>query len=147
MKLSPIAATATVVLAAAAPALAAPAIDSGTYKGNLKGGGSVQFKVTGDKQLTRFQFKGFKVKCSDGDRFRLPKLRTGGDRLYVTDAGRFEFTASYAGGVKWKAGGTIAGNRAKGKIRTTLRFNRRGQVRRNGAILCESTRRFSVRHG
>ena len=147
MKLSPIAATAAVLLTAAAPALAAPAIDSGTYKGKLKSGGSVGFKITGDKQLVRFTFKGFKVKCSDGDSFRLPKLRTGADRLYVTDDGRFKFTARYRGGVEWTAGGTIAGNRAKGKIRATLRFNRRGQVRRNGAIRCESTRRFSARHG
>jgi len=147
MKIAPAVTAATAsLLLVAAPALGAPDIDSGTYKGKVKRGGPVKFKVTSEKKLTRFQFSKVTLKCSDGDRLKLPRLKTGGDELTITDAGRFDFTARYAGGAKWRAFGKIDGNRAKGKIRISVRFHRRDQGTPNGKIVCAGTRSFRAKH-
>src|SRR4051812_1666618 len=145
MKLSrALAAGASGLLLVAAPALAAANVDSGTYAGKVKRGGSVKFKVTSEKRLTRFGFSKFRLKCSDGDSIRLPRLRTGpADFMTIGDTGRFNFTAEYERGARFIASGKIAGASAKGRIRVIMRFNRSGEVARHGSIRCDTSRRFS----
>jgi hypothetical protein len=149
MKLSrALAAGACSLLVVAAQAIAAADVDSGTWTGKVKRGGTVRFKVTSSTKLAKFGFSGVRLKCSDGDRPKLPRLATGpDDRMTIADDGRFAFTARYDGGAKWTASGTIAGGSAKGKIRVTMRFNRAGEVVRRGSIRCSVSRRFTARHG
>jgi hypothetical protein len=147
MRLPRALATATAgLLLVCAPAIAAPDVDSGTFKGKLKRGGTVSFKVTSDKKLTSFRFTGFRLRCSDGERMKLPKLSSGASRLWITDAGRFLFSAEYTAGATWRASGTVDGAKAKGRIRVKVRFNRAGEVDPSGSILCDSTRSFSARN-
>ena len=137
-RLIAIASGVAVLLASAIGAQAVTNIDSGKYKGKTSKGNPITFRVTHSKKLTHFTHNKLKMKCSDGDSFRLSKLDSGAKRLSISPTGRFAFTVTYSNGGEWVAKGRIKGRRAKGTLKMTVRFNSDDKPDPDGNIVCRS---------
>ena len=136
-----------VLLASAAVAQGAPNIDSGKYKGKTKKGNPITLRVSKSKKLYRFTHNRVKMKCSDGDTFRLEKLSSGNKRLTILDDGKFGFKVEYDNGAYWTVRGKIKGNKATGVLRMKIRFNSNDQPDPDGNIRCTSGKlRFTAKH-
>jgi hypothetical protein len=133
-------------LLACAPAAAVAKVKAGTFSGQTDKGAPVKFEVTRGKKLTGFSFRRVDLRCSDGDVVRLGKVASGPKKITVTKRGKFSFSVTYDDGDKWQVNGTIIRDRAKGKLRFTVRFNSDGDPTPDGEILCDSgTRRFTAK--
>jgi hypothetical protein len=131
---------------AVVPAAGAAAVKAGDFAGKTDNGKPVAFKVTRGKKLTEFSFRRLKLSCTDGDVVPLGRVASGPDKFVITKAGKFSFTVGYDDGDKWDASGTIIGDRAKGKVRFTVRFDSDGNPTPDGDVVCDSgTRRFTAK--
>ena len=127
------AAVTAVLLAIAAPALAAN-FTSGGYGGKTKQGKRISFKASLDNgELTKMKFSE-RGTCNNGDK---SKGTQGPLSAAVNDSGKFHISGtSSSGGTKLTLNGKISGSKAHGSFTIRSRFNSAGKADPNGSVKC-----------
>lgn len=134
--------TGTIVVAmlvAGGATVAEAAVKSGTYKGSIKGAGTIVLKVDSEKRLVKFVRTNITAKCSDGTKATNKKLTTTGFAPIAAN-GTFVWKADpedvEASGHSWRLAGTINSPKASGTLKETVRFDAAGEPDPNGSVRC-----------
>jgi hypothetical protein len=133
-----VAAIAVCVIGGATTAEAA--VTKGTYKGSVKGQGSITIKVDSKKRLIQFVRTNMTLECDDGSEASYEKTESTG-KVAVKSDGTFVWKAPPAdreNGYTWRLAGTINSPRASGTLAETARFSAGAQKQPdpNGAVTC-----------
>ena len=137
------AATAALVACLACGAtIAEAAVKSGTYRGSIKGAGTITIKVDSQKRIVKFVRTKITAKCDDGSEATNPKITTTGTAPIKSD-GTFVWKADpedvAASGYSWRLAGTINSPKASGTLKETVRFAPGGEEPDpNGSVRCST---------
>ena len=127
--------------AVATASVAEAAVTPGTYRGSIKGAGSIVLKVDSKRRLVKFVRTKITVKCSDGTEATNSKITTTGVAPIKSD-GTFVWKADAEdveqSGHNWRLAGTIKSPNGSGTLKETVRFNAAGEPDPNGSVTCST---------
>ncbi len=121
--------------------VAEAAVTPGTYKGSIKGAGSITLKIDSKKRLVKFVRTKITVKCDDGTTATNSKITTTGvapiksDGTFVWKADAEDVAES---GHDWRFAGTVKSPKASGTLKETVRFDAAGDPDPNGSVRCST---------
>jgi hypothetical protein len=123
-----------------AAATADAAIRAGNYKGKTAQNATISLKVLSSKKaIIKFTWEGAAMGCTDGQTRDIQGGTTGSrQKIKLSRAGRFEFTAQLGDAAEFATVGRVSGNRATGALQVQARVNEENQLDPNGSIVCDS---------